>query len=170
MKGLVDMLNTRTVVNQLLGKGIVEALVALMSENFPDFSEFQKQYLETMHVLQTELGDTAESLVQEEMGAIEKQIASQFLFSAYLGIKANFDNFMNPVARSFLGVDFEGYLREKAARRLPEYKEAQDTRKRFYADSVQTARYTEVVFGLAAYTIKTLIYPEITVTFLRLMT
>ena len=63
MKGLINMLNTKTVVNQLLGKCMVDELVTVLSENFPDFSQLRKQYLEMMRVLQKELGDVASPTV-----------------------------------------------------------------------------------------------------------
>ena len=134
------MLNMKTVVNQILGKNMVDQLVAVLSENVSGFSMAQKQYLETMNILQAELGDAAVPSVQEEMEAVEKQTASQLLFSAYLGIKANLDNFTDPVARNFLDVDYDVYLREKAARRLPEYESAKNTRDRFYAQLSPTQR------------------------------
>ena len=71
------------------------------------------------------------------MEAAEKQAASQLLFSACFGIKANLDNFTNPVARNFLDVDYYGYLlgNELLPRVIPGY----------YPDSMQTARYTAMI-------------------------
>ena len=100
-----------------------------------------------MGMLQAELGDAAVPSVQEEMDAIEKQFSSNLLFSAYLGIKANLDNFKDPVARNFLDVDYDVYLREKAARRLPEYESAKIMRDRFYAQlsPAQRKKYEAVI-------------------------
>ena len=147
MKGKKNMLNTKTVVDQMLGKNMVDRLVTILSENVSDFSMSKKQYLETMDILYAELGDAAVPSVQEEMEAIEKQTASQLLFSAYLGIKANLDNFIDPIARNFLDVDYDVYLREKAARRLPEYESAKNTRDRFYAQlsPAQRKKYDAVI-------------------------
>lgn len=141
------MLNVKTFMNQMLGKGMVDELVAVLSENIQDFPQSQKQYLETMDALQAELGDTASPTVQEEMEAVEKQTASNLLFSAYLGIKANLNNFINPIGQSFLDVDFDVYLREKIARRLPEYESAQDTMDRFYdqLSPAQRKKYEAVI-------------------------
>lgn len=141
------MLNMKTIVNQMLEKNMVDQLVNVLSENVSDFSMSKAQYLETMGMLQAELGDAADPSVQEEMEAVEKQAASQLLFSAYLGIKANLDNFTDPVARNFLDVDYDVYLREKAARRLPEYESAKIMRDRFYAQlsPVQRKKYEAVI-------------------------
>ena len=147
MKGKKNMLNTKTVVDQMLGKNMVDQLVTVLSENVSDFSMSRAQYLETMGMLQAELGDAADPSVQEEMYAIEKQTASQLLFSAYLGIKANLDNFIDPIAKNFLDVDYEVFLREKAARRLPEYESAKNTKDRFYAQlsPAQKKKYEAVI-------------------------
>lgn len=141
------MFNMKTVVNQILGKGMVDELLAILSKKVPDFPKSQNQYLETMAMLQAELGDAASPSVQEEMEAVEKQATSLLLFSAYLGIKANLDNFINPIARSFLDVDYDVYLREKAARRFPEYESAQNTRDQFCAQlsPAQRKKYETVI-------------------------
>ena len=58
-------------------------------------------------------------------------------FSACFGIKANLDNFTDPVARNFLDVDYYGYLlgNELLPRVIPGC----------YPDSMQTARYTAMI-------------------------
>ena len=116
------MITTQTVLNQLTGNEIYDFLIQLMTESFSDFAECQKKYEETMQVLVLQLGDNA---IDSVRNAILKQTVSNLLFSGVLGIKANFDNFVNPLTRSFLDVDFEIYLRENAARNLPDYVQAQ---------------------------------------------
>ena len=140
------MVTMQTVLDQLTGKGIVDALIAVMSGNFPDFAEDRKRYLDTMCVLQTELGDDASPTVQDEMNAIEQQTSSNLIFSGFLGIKANLDNFIDPIARNFLAVDSEIYLREDAAHRLPEYRQAEQVHDRFYAllSNEQKEQYAQV--------------------------
>ena len=129
----MKMVTMQTILDQLMGKGIVDALIKVMTENFEDFAEARKRYLDTMCILQVQLGDDIAPSVQDEMDAIELQTASDLLFSGLLGIKANLDNFINPIARNFLDVDSETYLREDIAHRLPEYERAQNIRDQFYA-------------------------------------
>ena len=124
------MLTMQTVLNQLTGDEIYDSLIQLMTENFSDFGECQKKYEETMQVLALKLGDNAIASVRN---AIRKQTVSNLLFSGVLGIKANFDNFVNPLTRNFLDVDFEIYLRENTARNLPDYVQAQYELDQFYA-------------------------------------
>lgn len=141
------MITMQAVLNQLTGKGIVDALVTVMAENFEDFAEDQKRYLDTMGALQEELADGGLPSVKDEMEAIERQIASDLFFSGLLGIKANLDNFIDPIARNFLQVDPETYLREDTAHRLPEYVHAAQTRERFYAllSPRQKEQYAHVI-------------------------
>lgn len=124
------MITTQTVLNQLTGNEIYDSLIQLMTENFSDFAECQKKYEETMQVLALQLGDNAIASVRN---AIRKQTVSNLLFSGVLGIKANFDNFVNPLARNFIDVDFEIYLRENTAQNLPDYVRTQQELDQFYA-------------------------------------
>lgn len=141
------MFTAKIILDYLTDKGMVNTLIGVMAENLQDFAEDQKRYLDAMGVLQTELGDDISPCVQDEVNAIEKQAASRLLFSGLLGMKANLDNFINPIARNFLEVDSDVYLREEAARRLPEYQNAQNTRSRFYAQlsSAQRKTYEDVI-------------------------
>lgn len=121
------------ILEQVTGNGIADALIGEMEACFADFAQARRQYLDVMAVLQQELGDKAKPSASNEMDAISQQAASTFSFSGFLGIKANLDNFIDPVSRGFLDVDPETYLREETARRLPAYTQAQQIRNQFYA-------------------------------------
>lgn len=137
------MLSTKTILENLTEHYVVETFVQWMAKEDEDFAVDYQRYTDAMNVLQKELGD----LVKEEIDAIEQQCASDLLFSGFLGLKANLDNFIDPVARNFLDVDFEVYLREETAHRLPEYERAQKIRDRFYSQltSVQKETYADVI-------------------------
>jgi len=94
--------------------------------------------------------------VQDLVSAIECQTASNLIFSGFLGLKANLDHFIDPVARNFLDADSEVYLRENTAHRLPEYERAQEiidsfynllspSQKEIYDDVVEYTSYLENV-------------------------
>lgn len=134
------MVTMQTVLEQLDGKDTVETLVRVMAEKFSDFGEAQNRYLRAMDTLREELGDAATPSVAEEMEAIQRQTASNLLFSGLLGLRANLDHFIDPVARNFLEVDPETYLREEIARSLPEYESARQVRDRFYASLSPTQK------------------------------
>lgn len=82
-------------------------------------------YMEVIETLKAELGAELNPSVEDMALAIEQQVASDLIYSAYLGFKANLDYFRNPVANNFLNVDMETYLRETTAHRLPAYESAQ---------------------------------------------
>lgn len=123
------MLSMKSIFENLTEHHVVETFVQWMAKENEDFAADYQRYAEAMGVLQKELGD----LVKGEIDAIEQQCASNLLFSGFLGLKANLDNFIDPVARNFLDADFEVYLREETAHRLPKYACAQRVRDRFYS-------------------------------------
>lgn len=141
------MKTMQTVLEQLTGEEIYDSLIQTMTEQFEDFSVSQKQYEHTMQTLQTELGNNTVPTVSDAMDAIRQQTVSKLLFSGALGLKANLDNFINPLSRNFLDVDSEIYLREDTARRLPEYERAHRVLEQFYAllSSSQQVLYEDVV-------------------------
>ena len=137
------MLSTERIMEKLTGHHMVDTFVQWMVQEHEDFAEEYQQYLSAMRTLPREIGASA----NDEMDAIEQQCASNLIFSCLLGLKANLDNFIDPVARNFLDVDFEVYLREETAHRLPEYERAQKIRDRFYSQltSVQKETYADVI-------------------------
>lgn len=123
------MLSMRTIREYLTSHQIVETFVQWMAKEYEEFAADYQRYMDAMDTLRQELGDS----VTDEIDAIEKQCASDLLFSGLLGLKANLDNFIDPVARNFLDVDFDVYLREETAHRLPAYEQAQKIRSQFYS-------------------------------------
>lgn len=121
------MLSMKAILDQLTRHQMVEAFNRWMAENNKDFAADHQRYTDAIHTLRKELGD----MVTDEVKAIEQQCASDLLFSGFLGLKANLDHFIDPVARTFLEVDFEVYLREETAHTLPEHVQAQQVRDRF---------------------------------------
>ena len=124
------MVSIQEIQNLLTGEALTKALIAVMAEQIEDFAEDQKRCDEAVHTLRAECPE-----VGEEVNAIHRQITSLCLFSSFLGFKANLDHYIDPVARTFLDVDFKDYLREGTAKQMPEYINAQAIRKKF-ADSL----------------------------------
>ena len=113
------MIDVKTTMEQLTGQTLTNSLIEFLEQHCEDFPEIREKY--------------QEAIVQAEEGkklaeAIDAQIASGLLFSAALGLKANLDHFRDPIARTFLEVDPEIYLRESVAHSLPQYIEAQKIR------------------------------------------
>ena len=103
----------------------VDAFIDEMVAGSCDFAEDYRLFQETISYLKADLGEEAKPSVDDLVDAIHRQTISNWLFSSYLGFQANIDHFINPVARTFVDVDPETYLRENVARALPEYTSAQ---------------------------------------------
>lgn len=113
------MIDEKTIMDQLTGQALTNSLIEFLEQHCEDFPEIRKKYQEA--IAQTEEG-------KKLAEAIDAQTASDLLFSAVLGLKANLDHFRDPIARTFLEVDPEIYLRESVAHSLPQYIEAQKIR------------------------------------------
>ena len=119
------------VVEQLTAKQLVRTLETYLEENFESFAEVRSRYAKAVERLRNE-GSVMVPSVGDVVDAIEKQTASNLFFSGVLGIKANLDHFLDPMARTVLDVDFDVFLREETARRLPAYEKAQMVIDAFY--------------------------------------
>lgn len=113
------MIDTKNIMEQLTGQALTNSLIEFLEQYCEDFPEIRAKYQEA--IAQTEEG-------KKLAEAIDTQTASDLLFSAALGLKANLDHFRAPIARTFLEVDPEIYLRESVAHSLPQYIEAQKIR------------------------------------------
>ena len=113
------MIDVKTTMEQLTGQTLTNSLIEFLEQHCEAFPEIRKKYQEA--IAQAEKG-------KELAEAIDAQTASDLLFSAALGLKANLDHFRDPIARTFLEVDPEIYLRESVAHSLPQYIEAQKIR------------------------------------------
>lgn len=133
-----------TIPDLLNSNKLTETLLIWISETFEDFSEVQAQYRQAVQDLQKALGKEQLSSV---MDAVAMQARSNFPFSVALGLKANLDNFTDPVGRNFLDVDFEVYLRENTAYHLPKYIQAQNVLDQFYVSltSEQKELYESII-------------------------
>ena len=110
------MIDVKTIMEQLTGQALTNSLIEFLEQHCEDFPEIRKKYQEA--IAQAEKG-------KELAEAIDAQAASDLLFSAALGLKANLDHFRDPIARTFLEVDPETYLQESVAHSMPQYIEAQ---------------------------------------------
>lgn len=110
------MIEVKDMMQLLTEQALTHSLVEYLQRHFPDFPEVRERY--QAEIAQTERG-------AELAEAIAVQTGSDLLFSAALGLKANLDHFRDPIARTFLEVDPEIYLRESVAHSLPRYLDAQ---------------------------------------------
>ena len=140
------MLSVNTLFKEISHKEIVASLIEVMAENIEDFAEDLVRFNETISWFEKQLAKDTSPSVADVANTINQQIGSVVLFSYFLGLKANWDHYVDPIARTFLDVDAEVYLQEDMARRLPDYQNAQRTQEQFYASltPVQQERYEDI--------------------------
>ena len=135
------------IMEQMTGRSIVEPLIEMLTEYVEDFAEEKRKFDEAIRTLGEELGANMIPSAKDVEEAIYQQAAVLVLFSGLLGLKANMDHFRDPIARTFLDVDYDAYLREDTARRLPDFITAQEIRNQFAENlsAAQQERYETVM-------------------------
>lgn len=114
-------------IPELLQRELMDFLLHTMESLFPDYRSYRDKKDDAIRLLAQQL-----PAASQEEAAAAQQLSSVAFFSAMLGLKANLDNFLDPVRGRFLEADPEIYLREDLARRLPDYCSAEAVRDRFY--------------------------------------
>ena len=142
------MMTANTLLKKYSYREIVESLEAAMADKFADFASEQMRFHKAISALENLEKGNAPS-AREAVEAIYRQIGSGLLFAFFLGMKANFDHFIDPIGRTFLEVDAEVYLREETAKQLPDYQSAQLVKRRFFA--AQVPEYQELYEDIIAY-------------------
>jgi hypothetical protein len=124
----MNIMIVETIMEQLVGSDTMDLLMDMLEEKSTDFAADRQRCADAVKKLQ---GAMLEPSVDDAMEAIFEQASVTFLFSLCLGLKDNLDHFMNPIARTFLEVDSESYIRTGVIRQLPRNLEAQAVRRRF---------------------------------------
>ena len=140
------MLSVNNFFEKISYKEMVASLAEVMASNFEDFAADQARFKETLSWLEKKLAKVTDPSVEKLVNSIDQRIGSILIFSYFLGLKANWDHFIDPIGRTFLDVDTEVYLREDIARRLPDYQNAQHTQEQFYTalSPAQQNRYEDI--------------------------
>ena len=115
----------------LLQHNLMDYLLSAMEETFPEYVSSREKKEAAIKQLDGSISHATIS-IREDEAAIMQQIASTAFFSALLGLKANLDNYIDPVKTCFLDVDPEIYLREAIAHNLLSYSHAETIRNQFY--------------------------------------
>lgn len=100
------------ILDTLLGKEIVDALIGTLYAQDDDFPEIHQSYLAAIDTLNRVLGQDAKHSVQKYTAAIEQQCASNLFFAGVLGIQMNLEHFRNPMAPNctWEQVDYDDYI------------------------------------------------------------
>lgn len=106
------------VLTILNAKTMLERMESFMEKKgFNDFKQCRDEYLAAVEKLRVQLGDDA---INKLLDAIDRRCEADMLFCGSLGYQANLANFRDPVARTFLDVDFEDYLRVHVLEDMPQ--------------------------------------------------
>lgn len=121
------MISKIQILDALLGKQIVDALIETLYIQDDDFPEIHQAYLTAIHTLKTVNNPDIEHSVQKYVTAIEQQCASNIFFVGVQGMKMNLEHFRNPMTPNctWPQVDYDDYLRVDLAHTMPLYQTAQ---------------------------------------------
>lgn len=117
---VLTILNAEEMLTKMVG--VIEGI----SKDFPHIKE---EYEQALLVLRRELGDEK---IKSFLDAINRRCEADLLFCGSLGYQANLNNFRDPIARTFMDVDFEEYLRVEVLQRMPQRQEAEAEIDAFY--------------------------------------
>ena len=97
------MLSVNTFFEEVSYKKIVVSLVEVMVENFDDFATDHTRFKDALSWLEKELAEGTSPSAEKLVNAIDQQIGSTILFSYFLGLKANWDHFIDPIRLNTTG-------------------------------------------------------------------
>ena len=94
-----------------------------------DFPHIQEEYEQSLCILRRELGDEK---IEQLLDAINRRCEADLIFCGSLGYQANLQNFRDPIARTFMDVDCEEYLRVHVLEGMPQREQAEKDINAFY--------------------------------------
>lgn len=121
-------MNTRT-MNILNAKEMVNVMTAYIESFSKDFAPCKEEYEQAIFYFRRELGDEK---VDKLIDAIYRRCEADLIFCGSLGYEANLKNFRDPIARTFMDVDFEEYLRVEVLQNMPQRDRAEREIGEFY--------------------------------------
>lgn len=121
-------MNTQ-VLTILSAEEMLTKMVSVIEEVSKDFSHIKSEYEQALHILRRELGDEK---IKPFLDAVTRRCEADLLFCGSLGYQANLNNFRDPIARTFMDVDFEEYLRVNVLQRMPQRQTAEAEIDAFY--------------------------------------
>lgn len=120
------------ILRQLTGHGVFTDLTDLMRAYDEDFPELEDGYQGAVAALRAALGDGVSPGIDAFIPDQEAEVIANILYAAYLGHRANLENFHAPWATDFVARDFSDYLREHLMNHFPVCREARAIRDQFF--------------------------------------
>ena len=127
------MISKMHVMESLIGKPVVDALIQTLYNQSDDFEDIHQAYLATIERLHNDLGPDAKRSIQKYATAVDQMCASNLYHAGVQGLKMNYDHFVNPMIPNctWPQVDFDDYLRPHIADSLPLYETAYKYKEQF---------------------------------------
>jgi len=127
------MITKNEVLDSLMGKPVVDALIQTLYNQSDDFPAIYQAYLDAIEKLHTVLGPDAKHNIRKYVTAIEQICASNLYHAGVQGLKMNYDHFVNPMMPNCTSphVDYDDYLRPHIADNLPLYQSANQYKEKF---------------------------------------
>lgn len=131
---VLTILNAEEMLNKMIG---------VIADVDRDFSHIKEEYEQSVFILRRELGDEK---IDAFLNAVNRRCEVDLIFCGSLGYQANLNNFRDPIARTFLDVDFEEYLRAHVLQVIPQRNAAEKEIDAFYQslDEVQKGTYDAI--------------------------
>lgn len=120
------MIHKLKVLDNFLGKDIVDALVKTLYNQVEEFPEQHRKYLAAIEELHTLLGPDAKHEVNKYVVAVEQKCSALLFFAGTAGLQMNYQHFLNPMSPTCVWpqVDYDDFLRPELAFDTPLYRSA----------------------------------------------
>lgn len=127
------MISKMQVMESMIGKPVVDALIQTLYNQSDDFEATHRAYLAAIERLHTDLGSEAKSSIQKYATAVDQMCASNLYHAGVRGLMMNYEHFVNPMMPNctWSQVDFDDYLRPHIADSLPLYETAYKYKEQF---------------------------------------
>lgn len=127
---VMTILNNEEMLKKMLGE------IERVCKDFPHIKE---EYEQSLLILRRELGDEK---IDRLLDAINRRCEADLLFCGSLGYQANLQNFRDPIARTFMDVDCEEYLRVNVLQGMPQRDQAEAEINAFYHSLTEVQKGT----------------------------
>lgn len=125
---------------------ILEEITGILETTSKDFSYSKGEYTKAMDLLRLNLGDEK---IDNLIDSITRRSLIDLFFCGSLGYEANLNNFRDPIARTFMDVDSDTYLRLNILKAIPE-RNAAETEIQSFRQTLQD-RYEDMFSPVAFY-------------------
>ncbi len=120
-----------SIMTKITDPGILDQLATLLREHDPEFPEIESRYQRAVQLLREDLVNQSDLNFEEYLSACQTEVTANLLYAAYLGYRANLDNFHSPYMTRFEQLDFTDYIRDHLMGNFPVCREANQIKERF---------------------------------------